>query len=127
MSKRLYGATVLVALLFSIYLLTSAGKFHIVDECVVFFGVTESLALRGEVDTNAIAWTQWVNSPGEVLGAFGRDGQVYSKKGPAPAFLAVPWYLLLLAVTKPVISSGLVQGFCSGMGWLRSSPPPCFG
>ncbi len=109
MLNRLYGAAVLVALLFSIYLLTSAGKFHIVDE-VSLFAVTESLALRGEVDTNAIAWTQWVNSPGEVLGAFGRDGQVYSKKGPAPAFLAVPWYLLLLLVARFDIQIGLVQG-----------------
>jgi hypothetical protein len=109
MSKRLYGATVLVALLFSVYVLTSAGKFHIVDE-VSLFAVTESLALRGAVDTNAIAWTQWVNSPGEVLGAFGQDGQVYSKKGPAPAFLAVPWYLLMQAVTRLDITIGLVQG-----------------
>lgn len=109
MSKRLYGAAVLIALLFSIYTLTNAGKFHIVDE-VSLFAVTESLALRGEIDTNAIAWTQWVNSPGEVLGAFGTDGQVYSKKGPAPAFGAVPWYILLLAITKLKIGLGLVQG-----------------
>lgn len=99
----------LVALLFSIYTLTNAGKFHIVDE-VSLFAVTESLALRNEVDTNAIAWTQWVNSPGEVLGAFGQDGQVYSKKGPAPAFLAVPWYFLLLSISKLNIGLGLVQG-----------------
>ena len=79
--------------------MTSAGKFHIIDE-VSLFAVTESLALRGEVDTNVIAWTQWVNSPGEVLGAFGEDGEVYSKKGPAPAFLAVPWYLLLRLIGR---------------------------
>lgn len=109
MTKRLYGVAVLVALLFSIYVLTSAGKFHIVDE-VSLFAVTESLALHGKMDTNAIAWTQWVNSPGEVLGAFGQNGEVYSKKGPAPAFLAVPWYLLLLAVTRLNIGIGLLQG-----------------
>ncbi|HRW08001.1 MAG TPA: hypothetical protein P5121_23025, partial [Caldilineaceae bacterium] len=109
MTKRFYGVAILVALLFSIYVLTSAGKFHIVDE-VSLFGVTESLALRGEVDTNAIAWTQWVNSPGEVLGAFGPNGEVYSKKGPAPAFLAVPWYLALLAVARLDIGLGLLQG-----------------
>ncbi len=109
MSKPLYGAMLLVALLFSIYILTSAGKFHIVDE-VSLFAVTESVALHGNVDTNAIGWTQWVNSPGEVLGAFGQEGEVYSKKGPAPAFLAVPWYLLLLAVSRLDIAIGLVQG-----------------
>ncbi len=105
---RLYGLSILIAFLVSIYVMTSAGKFHIIDE-VSLFAVTESLALRGEVDTNAIAWTQWVNSPGEVLGAFGEDGQVYSKKGPAPAFAAVPWYLTLRAFGLLDFTTGLLQ------------------
>ena len=109
MANRAFGIVLLVALLFVVYTLTSAGKFHIVDE-VSLFSVTESLAQRGTVDTNAIAWTQWVNSPGEVLGAFGPDGQVYSKKGPAPAFVAVPWYLLLRTIAQLEIGIGLVQG-----------------
>jgi len=109
MSNRSFGLLVLVALLWSVYVLTSAGKFHIVDE-VSLFAVTESIATRGRVDTNAIAWTQWVNSPGEVLGAFGPDGEVYSKKGPAPAVLAVPWYLLLRTIAHFNIGIGLVQG-----------------
>jgi len=127
MSNRFFGLLVLVALLCSIYVLTSAGKFHIVDE-VSLFAVTESLATRGNVDTNAIAWTQWVNSPGEVLGAFASDGEVYSKKGPAPAVLAVPWYLLLQALAHFNIEIGLVQGtllwnglitaFTAGLLWL---------
>jgi hypothetical protein len=82
---RIFGLLILMALLISVYTLTSSGRFHIVDE-VSLFAVTESQALRGAIDTNAIAWTQWVNSAGEVLGAFGPDGDVYSKKGPAPAF-----------------------------------------
>lgn len=109
MANRSFGLVLLVAFLFVIYTLTSAGKFHIVDE-VSLFSVTEALAQRGAVDTNAIAWTQWVNSPGEVLGAFGPDGQVYSKKGPAPALLAVPWYLLLRTIAQLDIGIGLVQG-----------------
>lgn len=109
MSNRSFGILLLVALLWSVYVLTNAGKFHIVDE-VSLFAVTESLATRGRVDTNAIAWTQWVNSPGEVLGAFGPDGEVYSKKGPAPALLAVPWYLLLRTVAHFNVGIGLVQG-----------------
>lgn len=109
MSNRAFGLLVLVALLWSVYVLTSAGKFHIVDE-VSLFAVTEALATRGRVDTNAIAWTQWVNSPGEVLGAFGPDGEVYSKKGPAPAVLATPWYLLLRTIAHFQIQIGLVQG-----------------
>ncbi|NJN81602.1 MAG: hypothetical protein HC802_04490 [Caldilineaceae bacterium] len=107
--SRRYGISILMLLLFSVYTFTSAGKFHIVDE-VSLFAVTESLALRGAVDTNAIAWTQWVNSPGEVLGAFGPEGDVYSKKGPLPAFLAVPWYLLLLLFSRLGVSLGMLQG-----------------
>ena len=83
----------LFALLLAIYLATGSGRFRIVDE-VSLFSVTESVAKRASLDTNAIAWTQWVNSPGEVLGAFGPEGDVFSKKGPAPAFLAVPFYLI---------------------------------
>lgn len=83
----------LFILLAAVYLVTGSGRFRIVDE-VSLFSVTESVAKRGALDTNAIAWTQWVNSPGEVLGAFGPEGDVFSKKGPAPAFLAVPFYLI---------------------------------
>ena len=83
----------LFALLAAVYLVTGSGRFHIVDE-VSLFSVTESVAKRGAFDTNAIAWTQWVNSPGEVLGAFGPEGDDFSKKGPAPAILAVPFYLI---------------------------------
>ena len=65
------------------YPITGSGRFHIVDE-VSLFSVTESVAKRGAFDTNAIAWTQWVNSPGEVLGAFGPEGDDFSKKGGMP-------------------------------------------
>ena len=105
---QLLGALLLVALLVSVYTLTSSGRFHVIDE-VSLFAVTESLALRGEADTNTIAWTQYVNSPGEVLGAFGPDGQVFSKKGPAPTFLAVPWYLLLHVITELNVQIGQLQ------------------
>jgi len=106
---RGYGLLLLMALLTIIYVLSSSGKFHIVDE-VSMFAVTESVALRGDMDTNAIAWTQWTNSAGEVLGAFGEDGQVYSKKGPAPSFLAAPWYWTLNAIGRANIELGQLQG-----------------
>ena len=106
---RVYGILILAALLTTIYVLSNSGRFHIIDE-VSMFAVTESLALRADVDTNAIAWTQWVNSPGEVLGAFGPDGQVFSKKGPAPSFLALPWYLVLHLFSLLNISVGQLQG-----------------
>jgi hypothetical protein len=109
MSHRRYGLRLLIALLVCVYTLTNAGRFHIIDE-VSLFALTESVALRGALDTNAIAWSQWVNSPAEVLGAFGPDGQVFSKKGPAPALLAVPWYLLLRWLTHLDNQVGLLQG-----------------
>src|SRR3990172_4409193 len=108
-SVRLYGFVILFSLLLAVYTMSHSSKFHVVDE-VSLFAVTESLAQRGSVDTNVIAWTQWVNSPGEVLGAFGADGQVYSKKGPAPAFVAVPWYLLLRMISRLDVPVGLLQG-----------------
>ncbi|MEX1019893.1 MAG: hypothetical protein WDZ49_09560 [Litorilinea sp.] len=103
------GYFALFALLVSLYTLTNAGRFHIIDE-VSIFAVTDSLVLRSEVNTNAIAWTQWVNSPGEVLGAFGEQGNVYSKKGPGPAFVAVPWYLLLRGFALLDMDIGMLQG-----------------
>jgi hypothetical protein len=105
---RIFGLLILMALLISVYTLTSSGRFHIVDE-VSLFAVTESQALRGAIDTNAIAWTQWVNSAGEVLGAFGPEGDVYSKKGPAPAFFAVSWYLFLHVITELDVGIGQLQ------------------
>ncbi|MCB0116477.1 MAG: hypothetical protein KDD84_20405, partial [Caldilineaceae bacterium] len=100
---------ILFCFLFIVYTLTNSGTFHIIDE-VSLFAVMESVAQRSAVDTNAIAWSQWVNSPGEVLGAFGPDGEVYSKKGPAPAFVAVPWYLLMRLLAALGLPWGLLQG-----------------
>ena len=99
------AAVALFVLLFTIYLLTGSGGFHIVDE-ISLFAVTESAAKRGAFDTNAIAWMQWTTSPGERLGALGTGGDVFSKKGPALALLAVPLYWLMSAL--PVV--GLLQG-----------------
>ncbi len=107
--SRRYGASLLAALLFCIYSFTNAGYFHNLDE-VSLFAVTESVALRGEVDTNAIAWTQWLGAASDVPGAFGNDGEVYSKKGPGTSFFALPWYQLLRLLARQEILLGLFQG-----------------
>jgi len=99
------AAVALFVLLFTIYLLTGSSGFHIVDE-VSLFAVTESAAKRGAFDTNAIAWMQWTTSPPERLGAFGTGGDVFCKKGPALALLAVPIYWL----TSALPGVGLLQG-----------------
>jgi len=118
--RRNWGILVLASLLFCIYTLTNSGRLHIVDEASLF-AVTESLGSRLEVDTNVIAWTQYVNSPGEVLGAFGSNGEVYSKKGPAPAFLAVPIFLILRFLTFLNIQIGLLQGTLLWNGVITAS------
>jgi hypothetical protein len=81
--------------LFSIYLFIYRGGFHSIDE-VSIFSVTESLVKFGRFDTNQIAWTQWTTSQAEAQGFFGRDGQVYSKKGLALSLVQAPLYWLAL-------------------------------
>lgn len=117
--RRAYGPLLLIGLLFTVYTMTNAGRFHVVDE-VSLFAVTESMGLRGATDTNTIAWTQWTNSPGEVLGAFGPDGDVYSKKGVGPAIVALPWYLLLRLIAQLDISLGLLQGTLLWNGFITA-------
>jgi hypothetical protein len=119
-TARLYGMVLVFGLLLAIYTMSHSSKFHIVDE-VSLFAVTESIALRGEVDTNAIAWTQWINSPDEVLGEFGPQGDVYSKKGPAPAILALPWYLFLRMLAQADVGLGLLQGTLLWNGFVTAA------
>lgn len=112
------GVFALIAFLSITYTMTNAGGFHIIDE-VSRFAVTESLALRGNLDTNAIAWTQWVNSPREAQGDFGPQGEVYSKKGPAQPFLTTLWYLLLLLPTRSFQTSFFPEQLASYFGMLQ--------
>ncbi len=118
-THRILGMVLLAGLLYSVYTFTNAGRFHIIDE-VSIYGVTESVARRGRVDTNAIAWTQWVNSPGEVLGAFGPDGDVYSKKGPGPAFANLRAYGITWAGRALGLEWGLLQGALLWNGFLTA-------
>src|SRR5690606_5576283 len=120
MDFRRYGTVALLALLLIVYTLSHSGKFHIVDE-VSLFAVTESLALRGEVNTDACAWTQWTSSAGEGLGEFGPGGGVYSKKGPAPGCLAVGWYRLLRRLAQMNIEIGLLQGTLRWNGFITAA------
>jgi len=81
--------------LFAVYLFTYRGGFHSVDE-VSTFAVTESLVKFGQLNTDQIAWTQWVATQSEAQGFFGRDGHVYSKKGLAVSLFQAPLYWLAL-------------------------------
>ncbi len=111
--NQLAAYLTLAIILFTLYLITGAGRFHIIDE-VSLYSVTENLVRRGAWDTDQIIWSQWVNSPAEVLGAWGKDGHVYSKKGVAPALSFVP--MRLLARYLPGV--GLLQTTFLASAWL---------
>ncbi len=81
--------------LFAVYLFTYRGGFHSVDE-VSTFAVTENLVKFGRLNTDQIAWTQWVTTQSEAQGFFGRNGHVYSKKGLAISLFQAPLYWLAL-------------------------------
>lgn len=117
-------ALCLTFLFFSIYLLSYSGVLHSGDE-MSMLSVTESLVKYGGFDTNQIIWERWIAGPtritGEIAagpftmgtdsgapnsqGAFGRDGNLYSKKGIGTSLLAAPLYWI--ALKTPGI--GLVQ------------------
>lgn len=104
-----HSSTVAIALclsllFFSIYLLSYSGLLHSSD-AMSMLSVTESLVKYGGFDTNQIIWERWTAGPTYSQGAFGRDGNLYSKKGLGTSLLAAPLYRIALEV--PGI--GLVQ------------------
>ena len=86
-------AVILFLFLNSLYLLTSTGRVHTIDEISVVMQA-ESLTLRG---TSAIP--QAVRS-GVFFGKVARDGQPYSPYPPGQALAIVPWYELGQVVSR---------------------------
>src|SRR5262245_23865044 len=81
MSKSLPFA--LGLFLFSIYLLTFSGKFHVMDELAVFTA-GHNLAQNGRADINQLIWTNhWTPNP---PGIWGQDGNLIPKNHPASPF-----------------------------------------
>ncbi|HXW00624.1 MAG TPA: hypothetical protein VEC93_19565 [Anaerolineae bacterium] len=73
--------------LFSIYLLTFSGKFHVMDELAVFTA-GHNLAQHRRADINQLIWTNhWTPNP---PGIWGRDGNLYTKKPPGISFITAP-------------------------------------
>ncbi|MBI3958455.1 MAG: hypothetical protein HY328_06570 [Chloroflexi bacterium] len=91
-------AFLVAALLFACYLLTYTGLIQSSDG-LAMFAATESIARRGEVDTNQLLWM------GLQQGSFGPDGELYSRKGLGMTLLALP--LVWLARLWPAV--GLTQ------------------
>ncbi len=77
--------------LFSVYLFSFSGKFHVVDELMVFTA-GHNLAQYGRPDVNQLIWT---NHWQEVQSAFwGVDNQLYTKKAPGFALAVAPFVWL---------------------------------
>jgi hypothetical protein len=73
--------------LFSVYLLSFSGKFHVMDELAVFTA-GNNLAQHGRADINQLIWTNhWTP---HAPGIWGQDGNLYTKKAPGISILTVP-------------------------------------
>jgi hypothetical protein len=73
--------------LFSIYLLSFSGRFHVMDELAVFTA-GYNLARNGRADINQLIWTNhWTPNP---PGVWGVDGNLYTKKPPGISFVSAP-------------------------------------
>ncbi len=91
MKKEKGVALALSLFLLTIYLLTYSGDIHSSDG-LSMLSVTESLVKRGDYDTNQILWM------GLQQGTFGRDGELYSRKGIGTSLVALPlaWWGLII-------------------------------
>jgi 4-amino-4-deoxy-L-arabinose transferase-like glycosyltransferase len=73
--------------LFSIYLLSFSGEFHVMDELAVF-SAGYNLAQHGRADIDQLIWTNhWTPNP---PGVWGQDGHLYTKKPPGISFITAP-------------------------------------
>ncbi len=95
--------------LFSIYLLSFSGRFHVMDELAVF-AAGNNLAQHGRADINHLIWTNhWTPTP---PGVWGIDGNLYTKKAPGVSLAAAP--LIWLGHTIPGLNA-------AHMGFLLSA------
>ncbi len=104
--------------LFSIYLLTFSGKFHVMDELAVF-GAANNLAQYGRADINQLIWTNhWTPNP---PGVWGNDSNLYTKKAPGISFITAPLIWLghvipgLNAVHVGLLTNALVTALTASL------------
>ena len=76
-------AFLIFCLLLAAYLITYTGIIQSSDG-LAMFATTESMARRGDIDSNQLLWM------GNQQGNFGPDGDLYSRKGLGMALLALP-------------------------------------
>jgi hypothetical protein len=104
--------------LFSIYLLSFSGKFHVMDELAVF-SAGYNLAGHGRPDINQLVWTNhWTPNP---PGVWGVDGNLYTKKPPGISFITAPLIVLghvvpgLNHVHVALLTNSLVTALTAGL------------
>jgi hypothetical protein len=94
-------------LLFSVYLLSFSGRFHVMDELAVFT-VGHNLARHGSSDINQLIWTNhWTPHP---PGVWGIDGNLYTKKPPGISLLIMPLVWLGHLLGLNAVHMGLLSG-----------------
>jgi len=104
---RPFLALALFCFLLAVYLVTYSPRFHSSDG-LAMFSLAESLARRGEWDTDQIRWM------GLQQGTFGLDGHLYSRKGVGVSLLELPlvWLGLIVpawgAATTALLFNALV-------------------
>src|SRR5512137_1530082 len=86
-------ALLVVLFLFAANLLFFSGRFHSIDE-MALLSTTESIVKWQRADINALAWGNWLLRGPDQQGLFNAQGDLYAKKAPLVAWLAVPIYAL---------------------------------
>lgn len=104
--------------LFSVYLLSFSGRFHVMDELAVFTAGS-NLAQHGRADINQLIWTNhWTPNP---PGVWGQDGNLYTKKAPGISFITAPLIWLghalpgLNAVHVGLLTNALVTALTASL------------
>jgi hypothetical protein len=86
-------ALLVVLFLFAVNLFFYSGRFHSIDE-MALLATTESMVKWQRADINALAWGNWLLRGPDQQGLFNAHGDLYAKKAPLVAWLAVPIYAL---------------------------------
>lgn len=116
----------IIGLLLACYLITYTGLIQSSDG-LAMFATAESMARRGEIDSNQLMWM------GNQQGNIGPDGELYSRKGLGMTLLALPlvWLALLwqslglvhaALLLNPILTAwtgGLLFRTGRRLGWTR--------
>jgi hypothetical protein len=111
----------LFVLLFAVYLASYSGAFHSVDELPIV-AVTQNLVQRGAFDINQLVWAQ--DTMPNTQGAYGRDGNLYSKRGVGLSLAIAPLYWLaqrlpgLGAAQAAMLTSAVITALTSVLVFL---------